>query len=478
MRFGSFDLDHSARQAVAEAIAQRFGFEDDASYDFLDEGSNPDLINFEVEADLSDSFVDSELEDLWFEAEENEEDWIDDDEDDENLSGSSSDGDEMFGRLSPPPDLSGRIASSAEARAAFGDSLRPSFGQDASSPVSSQAAFGGSVIQPSASSSVPSFESGPDALPPVYVADPVTASSISVKTPSQSLSLETSFGATADRGIVSSQPRPRAKKAAQNAVFRGAQGLASVPYRQGQPFVEDPFASPSLLSDGRVIDSIHGDLSVVPCPSCARVARPVVYGTTSVDCPVCDGFGSLLVPEGDLPSYVGSSTYGFVQFLVAPLAKLAATGVSRSEKRKAAESTAAHAKKAEVKARLIAKMNASDADASASSGAQGSDDVDGDDDEFELDEDFGLDDDEDEGDDDLFGFDDVLGEIDDDADNLEDFGDIDYDFDAVIDDAFGDSEDEGDEDDEDDEDDEEASSVQPSGSSWLLSRALLISEAS
>jgi len=327
------------------------------------------------------------------------------------------------------------------------------------------------MTPPSPSAKAPSVEAGPESLPPVYVADPVTADQIGVHTNPQALKTETTFGAAADQGIVGCQSRPRAKKAAQNAVFRGSQAMASAPFRPPQAMVEDVSSKPHLLSDGRVVDSVHGELSTLPCPSCSRVNRKAVFGGTAHNCPVCDDFGAILIPDGDVPSYAGCSSYGFVQFLIEPVSKHLAAHQHQS---KAAESASMQQHKASVHARLMKKLQEQRAASETSSsvaptpgapvpaplsssstlaeddegmedvdvfGALGSafdgleedleddfgiDDLLGADDDFEDEDEFGID----EWADSIYGADDLDGIDDEDYDDLDD-DDVD-DFDAAL----------------------------------------------
>lgn len=510
-------LSRGVHQAAAEALSEAFGLDDDLS-GLLDDAPDHVLADAEVDLELDEDSIEPVLEDLFLDL---------DDDDDEDSFIENDDGDAPS---SLPP---GRIGMAAAARQQYG--LFKAIGRGLTGAAKAAGQFDEAYTQartdfPSSAplypfmsspspaiplapalpvpsypplapqvSSVPSVEAGPSSLPPVYVSDPVTADQIAVHTPPQTLKTESHFGASADRGIVGCQIRPRAKKAARNAVFRGAQAMSSAPFHPPQPLVEDPSAHPVLFSDGRVVDSMHGELSTLPCPSCARVHSKSVFGATSDDCPVCDGFGAILVPDADVPSYAGCSHYGFVQFLIAPLAKLAAAGQQHQEQQRAAESAAAVQKKGLIHARLMKQLSDKDAPslgsgasdlspgtpvqpASSPSGELVDSSVFGFDSEsddedvfgFDVDDEFGFDmDTEIEGDD--FGGDDLEDDdfgVDEWVDDV--FGADDDVEDALNDDLF--DEDDLDEDELDDEDDD-VSSMNPSPR-YTLARAMLPSAGS
>lgn len=483
-------LDMGSKRAIADVLSSTFGFDEDDLGDFEDLDPSPEEMasDLEVEMMMDEEFMSPILEDLFFDDYEDEEDLedLDDLDFDEEPSSPPTSPMGRVGMVSKVRQEYGRISSSPHGVQAHLPSYQVPTYQVPSHQVPSYQAPGvihglHALIPQVKIATVPSYgavngqkqasvEAGPTSLPPVYVADPVTASQIKIGTRPQSLQMETSFGAMADRGIVGCQVRPRAKKAAQNAVFRGAQAVANAPFRPPQPFVEDRSASPVLLSDGRVVDTMHGELSTLPCPSCSRMTRKSAYGGQGDDCSVCDGFGAVLIPDSDVPSYTGCSSYGFLQFLAAPVAGLISGHNEAVSQRKATESALVAEKKEKVRQRLLKRLE--------SGAGEGPDlDLDGDS-HVDPDQDFDADDSEDES----FGFDeDVFGDFDDDLED-EDLGSSDEDDDSFdedefgidewAEDAFGSDDDEDDDlDDLDDSDDEGL--VSSSVSSPDLVRALI-----
>lgn len=168
---------------------------------------------------------------------------------------------------------------------------------------------------------------GKESLPPVYVADPALAqqalSAPSVESTSK-LVPATQFGASFQRGSVSIR-RGKEKEAAVRAQLSGSKSLKDSPVEPPLPFVEDGTATPLLLSDGSLIEPVHGKMSLVPCPSCCRLSG-TSYGASGNGCLVCDDFGAVILPSEDVPVYVSSDGFGFIGALLTTLAPLAAQG--------------------------------------------------------------------------------------------------------------------------------------------------------
>ena len=176
---------------------------------------------------------------------------------------------------------------------------------------------------PSASAPV---EAEKQTLPPVYVADKmgfeadadlIEGRSTVLRGGRADLSVEDRFGATALVGLVNGQTRRSARHAARDAAKHGATVLALSPRTSsGAPFVEDPGANPVLFGDGRIFDSIYGELVALPCPSCAPVSEREAFAGVGRSCIVCDGHGAFLTPASDVSEWSGGVRYGIFPLLI------------------------------------------------------------------------------------------------------------------------------------------------------------------
>ncbi len=212
--------------------------------------------------------------------------------------------------------------------------------------------------------SAPSVVSDRQSLPPVYVADPSLAAQAQ-SSPSISSQAEmrptTAFGASFQRGSVS--PRDSVgREAIVRARLEGAKELRETATSGSSPLVEDATAEPVLLSDGRIVEPVHGKLSMVSCFSCSRLP-PSRYGATGNGCVVCDDYGAILVPSSDIPAVAGTERFGFVAALLGALAPLAGTaaqlGGSSAMTGRQAQAQEATARASKVYERLKAQLEAS-----------------------------------------------------------------------------------------------------------------------
>jgi hypothetical protein len=162
-------------------------------------------------------------------------------------------------------------------------------------------------------------------LPPVYVADTggfqedlaTTREATGAEVePVGNFTIEDRFGETARVGLIDRQGRAGARQAANAALARGQDLLASAPASDTAAFVEDGAAEPILYGDGTLWEPVYGAMSAVPCPSCAAVHYGAAQAGSGHDCAVCDGYGAILVPTADAPAWNGVR-YGILLPLIA-----------------------------------------------------------------------------------------------------------------------------------------------------------------
>jgi hypothetical protein len=156
-------------------------------------------------------------------------------------------------------------------------------------------------------------------LPPVYVADEEgfeedLGEDVATVEFGGTLRIQDRFGAVCRYGFVGSQPRRSARQAAHRAVLVGQKEIFSPSRALPSPFVEDPNADPVLFSDGRIVDAVYGALVPVPCPSCTRLQDRQARHRNDPDhtCLVCGQYGAILVPKGDVSSFVAGTSYGLL----------------------------------------------------------------------------------------------------------------------------------------------------------------------
>lgn len=375
----SGDISDGVRSAVADALSSQFGSDGDLGdfEDFEDDESMGSL-------ELDDEEIDAELYDIFL----GDDDEDDDADDDEEVVGPHSSrvalaNEVRFGgkgfaarqakrsghlgirsqkRTMAGPKIWGQLGELATASQGFAPLFIDQSG--ASAPVAGVPWWQQHVIaaapqpapQPAsslASTAAVSVEAGVESLPPTYVVDQVQAQAEPGVAPVP-VSPSVAFGSTAD-GLIHRQRRPRAKRGVQNAVARSTQALAQVPYGPKSALVEDPGSSPILLSDGRILDEVYGELLAVPCPSCSHMTRQAAYAGLGNDCCACDGFGAILIPQADVPSYFSTESYGFLPLLiplVAAGAPLVAGGIGAGN---AKEERSTEERKHSVMQRLLAK---------------------------------------------------------------------------------------------------------------------------
>jgi hypothetical protein len=370
-------MNRAIRSAVADQVSAYFGedasydeedFFEDASYDeedFFDD-SLDSVLDFEIETALNDLFVESELEDLLLD------DAVssvldDDEEEDDDFA--------AFGAV----DLNrmGRVQASYGARMGFLKGLGKLIGtagkgfmEAGGSEIVSSAIPGaetffdqniastaGKALGQAAASAVE------DMFPPLYVADDVTPSDSIVELDEVDLDMETEFGATCVGGMVARcSANPKVRKAAVNSIWRGAKAIKNAPYGRASTFVEDPSCQAVMSGDGRIYDSVYGELCVCPCPGCARVPPNASFGATARDCAVCDGYGAIMIPKNEVPDYASSESYGWVQFLVPLVAAGASAGASAVKKGKTSRSADLQRRKEEILQKLLSKASSEDDD--------------------------------------------------------------------------------------------------------------------
>jgi hypothetical protein len=156
-----------------------------------------------------------------------------------------------------------------------------------------------------------SVELDEESLPPTYVADPEgldaeLAEATDIQE-SELLQAEETFGACAKYGFLAPKRRERATEATKKAAVEAAQRLRAASFGLAQPFIEDSESAPVLFSDGTIWDVAYGKLQAVPCPSCARAGG-------AGGCMACDDHGAILVPDGDVESYVALDRGRMIRF--------------------------------------------------------------------------------------------------------------------------------------------------------------------
>ncbi len=187
-------------------------------------------------------------------------------------------------------------------------------------------------------------EADSESLPPTYVEDEQGFSedideqedNFDLPELQYGLVAEDRFGVSCKYGLVDSQPREDARKAAKRAVQRGSMRMKKAKRKTPRPFVEDPDARPTLFSDGKIWEPVYGAMSPVPCPSCTRVHPEHARKGAHQSCVVCKGYGALLVPESDVDTFISTPSYGFLGLLLggAKLAATAAPALASDEGRK------------------------------------------------------------------------------------------------------------------------------------------------
>ena len=163
-------------------------------------------------------------------------------------------------------------------------------------------------------------------LPPVFVADKagfeadanlLEGRALTLRGAHANLPVEERFGATGLKGFVGGQARKSARFAARDAAKNGATVLAlSERVSSAAPFVEDLGAEPVLFGDGRIFDSVYGELVAMPCPSCAPLSERDVFAGLGRKCAVCDGYGAFLTPVSDVSQWSGGVQYGLIPLLI------------------------------------------------------------------------------------------------------------------------------------------------------------------
>lgn len=160
-----------------------------------------------------------------------------------------------------------------------------------------------------------------DALPPTYVADEECfddeGDELLEEECMGGLRTQDRYGSAAKYGFVGSHPRKAEREAAKKALERSGKKLSS-PRRHGNkvPFVEDRESDPMLYSDGTIVDQIYGEMVAVPCPSCSGLGEDAARYGADTECVVCERFGVVLVPSGDVDDWFGSTTYGILPLLI------------------------------------------------------------------------------------------------------------------------------------------------------------------
>lgn len=373
----SREMNRAIRSAVADQVSAYFG--EDAFYDeedFFDD-SLDSVLDFEIEAASNDLFVESELEDLLLDDAVSsvlgdDADFEEDEDDEEYLDGDDAEG---FGAV----DLNrmGRVQASYGARMGFLKGLGKLIGTAGKGFMEA----GGSEI---VSSAIPGAEdlfdqniastagkalgqaavsAVEDMFPPLYVADDMTPADSIAEFDEVDLDMETEFGATCVGGMVARcGANSKVRKAAINSIWRGSKAIKNAPYGRASTFVEDPSCQAVISGDGRIYDSVYGELCVCPCPGCARVPPNASFGATARDCAVCDGYGAILIPKDEVPGYVSSESYGWVQFLVPLVAAGASAGAKAAKKGKTSRSADLQRRKDEILQRLLAKASLEDDD--------------------------------------------------------------------------------------------------------------------
>jgi len=179
--------------------------------------------------------------------------------------------------------------------------------------------------------------------PPVYVADDLGAHEGALAASAElgadldnfdGLKGTSRFSAAVreDYGFIGRQPWSQAKRAADRALSAGREALVKSPAGDSVSMVRDPGANPVVYGSGRVVDEIHGALCAVPCPSCSHVQYGAMAKGAGKSCLVCDGYGAILVPEGDLPEYKGCVAYGavFIPLLISAATSAAGSGAKKA----------------------------------------------------------------------------------------------------------------------------------------------------
>lgn len=391
-------VDRDTRQVVADVISQHFGYDDDALLE-LDLEDNPQaaLSALEVETAVDDEFIDDEVEDLFIDdalgyGDEDElEDFYDllyedDEEDDDEDVPSSRPADSrrrasvsrvreaygargrgFLGGLARLVGTAGESFLESDGASAVVDSFAPGAAELIDAGISTDAlaeqagkALGRHASQELAAVAPMITDMPVEEMPPTYVADDETPAESVSELEEVDLDMEESFGATCVGGFVSRAPGPKSRKAVVNSLWRASKGIETAPYGAARTFVEDPSSQPVLLEDGRILDEVYGQMCPVPCPSCARMSRATSFGAVARDCAVCDGFGALLIPEAEVPSFVSTEQYGWVPFLL----PLVAGGVDLATKaaaaNKASMESAVKSRKDEVLQRLLELKAAKD----------------------------------------------------------------------------------------------------------------------
>lgn len=373
-----FDLERVVRSQIADDLSAHFGAEDlveaDLDVDDLDLENHPEdaLASFEVELDLIGEELDEEMADMYID------DALDYDEDfDEVLWGDDEEDEapadvklppsrvlESFG-LRVAPKRPGVLGGVSKLIGAAGQGFLQSPGASsllksvtpAGLDLQSLSAAGlankaGAALGEVASAQIQSF------LPPTYVMDEDTPEASVVEGDEVELDTLEEFGSTVASGFVGRMRDPVAKRAAANAVWRGAHAVKAAPLAPASTFVEDPSCAPELRPDGTIVDAIYGALCPVPCPSCGVLRGRQAFGAVARDCAVCDGFGAILIQEQEIPNWVSSESYGWVQFLVPLVTGGVQLGTSVASAQREKQRADIDARKTQVLERLVHKLHA------------------------------------------------------------------------------------------------------------------------